>query len=341
MHTLHLSIPIRKPGTNALRLVLAERRGPLNLRCKHKKHHRTTHHGRTSEILLGAPASTGDVVTLEMETDGEAVRVVQVEERSLDPALFPAAGTTPAALAFTATETPMAAIFQWRAGRVGGPFAREQQFFNDMEERTWAPNPHHDVVLALLAEMFARRHADDLAAVTTLEESANAAQLKTFSDLLTGCMRTRFGEPLDHVTEIEDAFDRFARGDLSLLDDTDSIADPAFQEYKARACQPDSAYYVYFAEFASACIRKQVDEALWTELLPALVHTQEAFFEAYRGPGGDPIPLGLPLGGRWRPGEELLTSTADMRRARAKFRTDYDGDPDAVRVNFARQFVEL
>lgn len=341
MHTLHVSIPIRKKGTNALQVVIAERRGPLRVRCKHKKHRRVAQAGRSRVIVLDDRASPGDVVPLELETDGEDVRVVSVEERSLSDGEIHDPTATPQALGFTALETSVAAMFQWRDGRVGGDFAREQRFFNDMERQTWTSTSGQDAVLALLAAIFAKRHAGDLVAVAALEQSADVNQLTAISNLLKGCMQTHFGDPMAHLLEIEDAFDRFARGDLSLLDGTDSITDPAFQEYKARACQPDSAYYMYFAEFASVCFRKGVDAPLWQALLPALVQTQEIFFEAYKGPGGDPIPLGLPLGGRWPQDEASIKSPDDMHRERAQFKAAYLGVLDDVRINYARQFVAL
>jgi len=340
VRTVTFVIPISEQPANALQLVFAQRRGPLEIVGTRPKARRIALEGRTLLIVFQQPAQAGYGVSMNLSIDGEAVRIVDRQQQLLSEDRLADEEAEPKALGFTPVETPTSQIFQWRDTRtVGSEFALEKRFFNEMDRRTWDTDPDQDEVLQQLDLMFAKRHANDLPAAAALELGVDPVKLLKFSNVFRDCIQAVFGDPATHVFEVEDAFERFARGELSLLDGTDSPTDMAFVEYKARACQPDSVLYMYFAELASACIRKNIAGVPWLDLLPALVHTQLAFAETYCGPGGNPIPKGELLGGKWPPA--VPKPSDEIHLLRANFKATTAGVLDAVRVNYAQQFVEL
>jgi hypothetical protein len=111
------------------------------------------------------------------------------------------------------------------------------------------------------------------------------------------------------------------------------------KEYQALACQPNSTNHFFFAEFASLCMNKGVEPDLWERLLPALVHTQELFFRAYRIPGKDRIRAGKVLGGK--PSPTSLTPLCTLRRDREAFRNAHLTELEEVRWLYAVEIVDL
>lgn len=333
-----LFLPRRKPETNAFRIVLARRHGSLEILRTDPPADLVDRDDRTVTIVLSRTAPEGGIA-LQFEATGEAPRIVRVEERRFPPADSFSALPPPDALGFTTTQTPVEEIFAWRDSRATGEFAREKRFFNALDRATWVQDDDYKEVLGLIDRAFSRRHAGDSAGARAVEQAADKSKLQRFSDVFCACIQAEFGDPHQHLREVEDCFDRFAGGELSMLDSSDTPGDPAFGEYRALACQPDSIYYLYFAEFASLCVAKDVQGVPWAELLPCLVQTQETFHRAYAGPGGDAILAGEVLGGRWPPTSSR--SPDALHRARDDFKRKYGAVLDAVREHFAREFVAL
>lgn len=86
------------------------------------------------------------------------------------------------------------------------------------------------------------------------------------------------------LAQAEEAFERFAAGELSLVDD-----EACYDEAQRQACQPNSTYFFLFAEFADMCIKANIGRDAWTDLLPSLVHSAEVFCEYYRTSSGGAV----------------------------------------------------
>lgn len=71
------------------------------------------------------------------------------------------------------------------------------------------------------------------------------------------------------VSLFSNAFELFSNGELRISGDLPN-------------CEPDGAHYFLFAEFAIACIEKQIDENFWKTILKPYVMTQEYFMSAYK-----------------------------------------------------------
>lgn len=336
MRTLFL--PRQEPGTNAFRIVLARRHGSLEILGTDPPALLVHRDDRTVTIVLSGDAPD-DGIALHVEATGEAPRIVRVEERRIEPADTSLMLARPSALPFTTTQTPVEDIFAWRAARATGAFAREKRFFNALDRATWVQDGDYVEVQGLIDLAFSRRHAGDSAGARAVELTADRSKVQRFSDVFRDCIQAEFGDPHQHLLEVEDCFDRFARGELSMLDSSDLPSDPAFGEYRALACQPDSIFHLYFAEFAGLCATQGVTGVPWRDLLPCLVQSQEAFHQAYAGPGGDPILPGDVLGGRWPPASPQFPDV--LHRARDEFKRRYGHQLDAVRENYAQQFVAL
>lgn len=105
--------------------------------------------------------------------------------------------------------------------------------------------------------------------------------VRHFSGMILAGLRTFFplpGELGFDLQEVEVAFDRFAAGELWMVDGT-APATPARQQ----ACMPNSAFYLLLPEFGEMCVHAEVDREEWKALMPALVHTCEVFCKSFVG----------------------------------------------------------
>ena len=92
-----------------------------------------------------------------------------------------------------------------------------------------------------------------------------------FGDLCLRAGRRRFGA----------AFECFANGALQVPDGESPL--PGYIN-----CEPDSAFYYFFAEFAFMALEVGTKKRTWKHALNALVRTQEIYATAYRPYPGNP-----------------------------------------------------
>ena len=183
------------------------------------------------------------------------------------------------------------AVFDWRGRRT--EFLAEHRaarsFFTDLEAGTLGWEKGRSSLQMLLETLFDSRlrgDPDPLRGYVPGEVVALAIQgmCKTF---VAG-----FDRHFEALADIEEAFDLFAHGELSLLD-PDSIRDGeghgvSYPDME-RACQPNSLMFYLFAEFAALCAHLDLavpgqrfrSPDVWRELLPALVYAHRGFHEVY------------------------------------------------------------
>jgi hypothetical protein len=96
------------------------------------------------------------------------------------------------------------------------------------------------------------------------------------------CARRAFGDLTDplKLDLIERAYEHFAAGQLRHVVDGRAV------------CEPDSAYFFMFAEFALLAIQLDVDAQEWRGLLCGLVRAQLLYAFVYGPTGSSPRPFG-------------------------------------------------
>jgi len=184
--------------------------------------------------------------------------------------------------------TEPATLEEWRrkATAAESDHCLARDFFNELDERTLAWSEERDNLQELLSAYYSSRWKgvdDPLSSSTPGQEI-----LDTLTD--TAQMFTELFERFANVEEIRDAFDLFARGELSLLGSGVALPSGVNAEDAAHACQPDSTLHYLYAELAQAILHHGItttggykfpSPGVWNELLPTLVHSHRLFCEAY------------------------------------------------------------
>lgn len=100
---------------------------------------------------------------------------------------------------------------------------------------------------------------------------ASADKVRVISKVQLSCAQRAFGDlTAPRVQErIGRAYERFAAAQLRHL--VDDVA----------VCEPDSAYYCMFAEFAMLACELGIDREMWEGLLPSLIRTQMLYAFVY------------------------------------------------------------
>ena len=182
-------------------------------------------------------------------------------------------------------EDPSEHIFAWRRTREKAPHKKHKRFFNQLDETLWPDDhPEHEELRQLLEDSQWKRR-DGLDPYDGLVLSATlAATLRAVSEAFQAAFelyRSPTTGKLD-LLSIEDAFDRFARAELSLLEPADATAaGPVALTEMGKACQPDSTFFFLFAELAGLCVHAGVHREVWEKLLPALVYVFRPFHDTY------------------------------------------------------------
>jgi hypothetical protein len=266
----------------------------------------------------------GTRVTVELDYAGEKPLVLAVEQKD-DPA------------AELRREDPKEALFAWRRAREKNPHKKHKQLFNRLDEALW-PDDHdeHDELRQLLEDCLWRRK-DGLDPYAGVQLGAGLlATLRAVSAEFMAAFEAYRSPKTGRLAyaSIEDAFDRFARAELSLLEPGDvDAAGPLAQAEKAKACQPDSTYFFLFAELAALCIHEGVQRDVWERLLPTLVYALNQFHETYRV-----THPGEPVIGRLPPPS---VKHSELRAQRARFKKEVPAmGLESIWTNYLREFLD-
>jgi len=226
-------------------------------------------------------------------------------------------GSTPGDIELSlAKPTQRAQILAWRDARAAAPHAADKRFFNQLERQTEVDEEGVWTAIDDLPDSVRRRALADDAVLARVRLGLRLRQReKSGSPYEKGPARPASESELEDLRAVSRifrvcarelgpdagpealglAFLRFATGNLMLLSDADRSAPPEVLDWKAKACQPNSALHFYFAEFADACLASKVDVEFWKPLYPALVFSLELFWKTYRQSELMPLPLGLPV----------------------------------------------
>jgi len=234
---------------------------------------------RTAFLVQWPPSSQPRRARVTFDSWGAPLVVAEVETYTPDG--FRTLESLPEA---TALET----LEEWRKAVTAAvsDHRRAREFFNELDERTLAWSEARDDLQALLSAYYTSRWnlVDDPTAASTPVKGI----LDTLTD--TAQMFTELFEAFANIEEIRDAFDLFARGELSLLGSAIPLPSGVSAEDAGHACQPDSTLHYLYAELAQAIVHHGITTtgayafhapAVWSQLLPTLVHSHRLFCKAY------------------------------------------------------------
>lgn len=210
---------------------------------------------------------------------------------------------------------------------------KARAFFNALDSKTAVWSEDLDNVKALLQGLFEKRWggANDPTASSSpspllLTQFQTTAQL--FTDLFA---------PFTDIEEIRDAFDLFARGELSLLGSTVPVPAGVQAVDVEHACQPDSVFHYLYAEFAQVCVQHGIvsvgtfpSPQVWQDLLPTLVHSHKLFCKAY-GDAAGKFDANLATTGKVAPGKLLANIRAERGASLTAMPTPLDAWANQLR----------
>lgn len=211
-----------------------------------------------------------------------------------------------------------------------------REFFNALDSKTAVWSEDLDNVKALLVGLFEKRWggAND----PTASSSPSPLLLTQFQT--TAQLFTDLFDPFKDIDELRDAFDLFARGELSLLGSAVPVPKLGLQPVDVQhACQPDSVWHYLYAEFAQVCIQHGIasigkfpSPQVWQDLLPTLVHSHKLFCKAY-GDAAWKFDARLATTGIDAPGQPLAVIRADRVAALTAMPTPLDAWANQLRAD--------
>lgn len=302
----------RSGPANALQVIFAPRRGSLALRRIEPSSPQFLLEGRTLQAYFDKPLAPGKTVKLELEVDGIEPRPLAPTFLLASPSEWQRHQADVSGLSYGKREASREAIHEWREARAkAGPFSEFKHFFNAFDDATWEADPEFVLQRKLQAMLRARRRGN----AQELRERRAAITVEELRPVSAGLKKSLRPLPLHKdLQPLSDAFERFARGELSMVEGDEAPGE--LDDFKGLACQPDSPLYFLLAELADACLEHGVEVELWGELRPTLVYTQACFYAAYSDGTLKPMLFGAMLEGL-RPPQQTLPEAELRARRRA------------------------